>query len=135
MSVFGLGLGLNLVSLATLALGLAGLLRADLFVGLGLAVLAGAGALYWRRGCASRPLASEACAPIVGLRWLWLAAPFLGALVLSAMMPPFDFDVREYHLQAPKEFYQAGKIGFLPHNVYANMPFGRRNAQPVGDGR
>ena len=40
------------------------------------------------------------------------------------MLPPFDFDVREYHLQAPKEFFQAGRITFLPHNVYANMPLG-----------
>jgi hypothetical protein len=27
-------------------------------------------------------------------------------------------------LQAPKEFYQQGSIGFVPHNVYANMPLG-----------
>jgi hypothetical protein len=32
--------------------------------------------------------------------------------------------VREYHLQAPKEFFQQGKIDFLPHNVYGNMPLG-----------
>ena len=40
------------------------------------------------------------------------------------MLPPVDFDVREYHLQAPKEFFQPGRISFLPHNVYANMPLG-----------
>jgi hypothetical protein len=27
-------------------------------------------------------------------------------------------------LQAPKEFFQNGRIAFLPHNVYANMPLG-----------
>jgi hypothetical protein len=40
------------------------------------------------------------------------------------MLPAVDFDVLEYHLQGPKEYYQAGRIAFLPHNVYTNMPFG-----------
>jgi hypothetical protein len=40
------------------------------------------------------------------------------------MLPPIEFDVREYHLQAPKEFFQQGYIGFLPHNAYANMALG-----------
>ncbi len=57
-------------------------------------------------------------------RWLWLAAPFALAIVLGGMLPPVDFDVLEYHLQAPKEFYAEGRIRFLPHNVYANMPLG-----------
>ncbi len=39
------------------------------------------------------------------------------------MLPATDFDVLEYHLQGPKEYYQAGRIQFLPHNVYTNMPF------------
>ncbi len=46
------------------------------------------------------------------------------AILLAAMLPPLDFDVREYHLQAPKEFFQQGQITFLPHNVYANMALG-----------
>lgn len=45
-------------------------------------------------------------------------------LLLAAVLPPTDFDVREYHLQAPKEFFQIGAVTFLPHNVYANMPLG-----------
>lgn len=45
-------------------------------------------------------------------------------LLLSAMLPPSDFDVREYHLQVPKEWYQQGSIGYLPHNIYGNMPLG-----------
>jgi hypothetical protein len=44
--------------------------------------------------------------------------------LLSMMMPPYDFDVVEYHLQAPKEFYQIGRIFFCEHNVYNNMPLG-----------
>lgn len=57
-------------------------------------------------------------------RWLWLAAPFAGVLVLGGMLPPIEFDMLEYHLQAPKEFYCQGYVSFLPHNVYANMPLG-----------
>ena len=44
--------------------------------------------------------------------------------VLGSLVPAWEFDVLEYHLQAPKEFYQAGAIDFVPHNVYANMPLG-----------
>ncbi len=130
--VFSAGVGLNLVSLATLALGLAGALRSDLFIVLGLAIVLITAAIRLR----PRPDAAlgnldetstfvmpAATIPLsISPRWLWLAAPFVVVLLGSAMLPPFDFDVREYHLQAPKEFFQAGRITFLPHNVYANMP-------------
>jgi len=53
-----------------------------------------------------------------------LAVPFVVVMMLGAMLPAIDFDVLEYHLQGPKEYYQAGRIAFLPHNVYTNMPFG-----------
>src|SRR4029079_15724664 len=42
----------------------------------------------------------------------------------GAILPPWDFDVREYHLQVPKEWNEQGRITFLPHNVYGNMPQG-----------
>ena len=42
---------------------------------------------------------------------------------LGAMLPTVDFDAIEYHLQGPKEYYRAGRIAFLPHNVYTSMPF------------
>ena len=45
-------------------------------------------------------------------------------LLLGCLMPPWEFDVVEYHLAAPKEFAAAGTIAFSPHNVYANMPLG-----------
>ena len=50
-------------------------------------------------------------------------ALFVIALSLGAMLPPLDFDVREYHLGGPKEFFQNGHISFLPHNVYTSFPF------------
>lgn len=56
--------------------------------------------------------------------WFWAIFPFAGIILLGAMLPPVDFDVREYHLQAPKEWYLEGRVRFLPHNVYANMPLG-----------
>ena len=58
--------------------------------------------------------------------------PFALMILLGGMLPPIDFDVREYHLQAPKEFYQQGRIGFLPHNVYANMPLGTEMLSLLG---
>src|SRR5262249_55662693 len=61
--------------------------------------------------------------PSALLPWL-VVTPFLVAMVLGSMLPAIDFDVLEYHLQGPKEYYQAGRIAFLPHNVYTNMPFG-----------
>ena len=48
---------------------------------------------------------------------------FLLAMLLGALLPPTDFDVKEYHLQGPKEFFQLGRITFLPHNVYTSFPF------------
>ncbi len=42
----------------------------------------------------------------------------------AAAMPPYEFDVVEYHLQSAKEFYQQGYIGFSAHNIYINMPLG-----------
>lgn len=59
------------------------------------------------------------------LRWTQVCVWGLAAVyVVGGMMPPVEFDVVEYHLQAPKEFYQDGEIWMLSHNVYATMPLG-----------
>ncbi len=52
-----------------------------------------------------------------------LAGPFLVLMALGSMLPTVDFDAIEYHLQGPKESFQAGRITFLEHNVYTSMPF------------
>ena len=52
-----------------------------------------------------------------------VAGPFLAIMALGAMLPTVDFDAIEYHVQGPKEYFQAGRIAFLPHNVYTSMPF------------
>lgn len=73
-----------------------------------------------------QPIASEVIPGQVAT-WLSRLVP-VGVLmlaviyVLSSLMPPFEFDVVEYHLQGPKEFYQQGRIAFCEHNVYLNMP-------------
>ena len=59
-----------------------------------------------------------------GRSWWWLAVPFVLVIVGGALLPPIDFDVLEYHLQVPREWVQSGRITFLPHNVYGNMPLG-----------
>lgn len=61
-------------------------------------------------------------------RYLVVITGFIGLifvmhLLLGAVSPPFDFDVREYHLQGPKEWYLAGRITELRHNVYTSFPF------------
>lgn len=128
--VFACGVGLNAVSLYVLALGLAGLLddRRLFIAPAGFFVLLTAWRQWQRKPSAE--LEIDAGVPLHGeddwldRRWLWLMAPFLAAIFLGGMLPPVEFDVREYHLEAPKEFYLAGRIGFLPHNVYGNMAMG-----------
>jgi hypothetical protein len=122
--VFALGLGLAGISLTTFLLGVFGLLLRWLF--LGIAALIAIGFIVARPARTARPSAEQSAEPNAGIGrgWLWMVTPLVLLLVLSAMLPPRDFDVLEYHLQAPKEFYQNGSIGFLPHNVYANMPLG-----------
>lgn len=132
--VFSTAVGLSEWSLLTLAIGLAGGLHGP-WLHLAAGGVVGSWAIWkWRRSrsAESSPLApreeSSSSRSARGLHWprglLWLGLPFLLLILLGAMLPPWDFDVREYHLQVPKEWHQAGCIGFLPHNVYGNMPLG-----------
>jgi hypothetical protein len=132
--VFALGIGLSELSLLTLTLGLLGALRQPWWLA---AVAApAAAALVWRERCRRRFPAADHAAPPPGREppdaaagglarhGLWWGLPFLLLILLGGMLPPVDFDVREYHLQVPKEWFAAGRIGFLEHNVYGNMPLG-----------
>ncbi len=76
-------------------------------------------------GAAERPDARQR------IDWLWLIVlPFLLLGVLVTTNAPgfiwqeegYGYDVLEYHLQVPKEYYQAGRISYLPHNVYGSFP-------------
>lgn len=62
------------------------------------------------------------------VRWirpavLMVVVPFSLCLLWGSMTPQTDFDVREYHLQGPKEWFQQGRISCLKHNVYTSFPF------------
>ncbi len=63
--------------------------------------------------------------------FLWLgAAPFLVLSLCAATCPPGylwpsegnGYDVLEYHFGAPKEWFVAGRVEYLPHNIYSNFP-------------
>ncbi|MCA9134664.1 MAG: hypothetical protein KDA45_15960, partial [Planctomycetales bacterium] len=77
-----------------------------------------------RAGNAGQPHVQPANMPSMWLaRLLPIGVVGLAVLyLLGSLLPPWEFDVVEYHLQAPKEFYQAGQIAFSAHNIYANMP-------------
>ena len=130
-----IGVGLNLVSLYTLLIGLAGLLPFRwLIVGpivLAAAVTAVRLIAAIRRRLSQRTSEATAAEVTDGPRFDRLAKVLLGLatligvmIVLGAMLPPIDFDVREYHLQVPKEWWREGRVSFLPHNIYGNMPLG-----------
>ena len=44
-------------------------------------------------------------------------------MFLGTFTPAYDFDVREYHLHGPRQWWQAGQIQLLSHNVYTSFPF------------
>lgn len=129
-TVFALSAGLNLVSLYALAVGLAGGLHQRWLFIAPVALLLLANLRVPPVACPSVPLGTAGRASRGTLddpRWLWgllAAVPFALIILLGAMLPPWAYDVREYHLQAPKEWFQNGRIDFLPHNIYANMPLG-----------
>jgi hypothetical protein len=117
--VVDFGLGMSGLGVMTLLIGRAGLLSPWLFR-IGLALIAAAGLIVSRIWKARRPRLNVD----VSLLTLLVIGPFVAIMLLGAMLPAIDFDVLEYHLQGPKEYYQAGRIAFLPHNLYTNMPFG-----------
>jgi hypothetical protein len=144
--VFSTAVGLNALSTYVLAVGLLGWLnRAALAVPA--AVTFGAVLWLWqkeekgdillfreknRTSPLSFPPGEDGETSIPPRLGYSLAAPFVAILLLGSMLPPVEFDVREYHLQAPKEFYQQGRVGFLPHNVYGNMPLGTEMLSLLG---
>lgn len=136
--VFSTAVGLNVLSTYVLAVGLGGLSRSFLAlafpaiivpaVALWLFVASGKGL----REPAKKPSQGSADVEKVPRLFYFLAIPFILAIVLGGVLPPNEFDVREYHLQAPKEFYQQGRIGFVPHNLYANMALGAEMSALAG---
>lgn len=56
--------------------------------------------------------------------WFLVGCLVLGgmATLVAASTPPFEYDTLEYHLGAPHEYLQHGRLAFLPHNFYSNLP-------------
>jgi hypothetical protein len=136
-AVTAAALGLGLYSLAALGLGLAGLLNQ--FTTIAMPLLSAAlwlAGFYRDHGNASlqpqvQSLERWLRAP-AGWAWLWLAAmPLLGMMLVAAMVPPgvlwpgdpHPYDVVEYHLQVPRQWYELGHIVPLQHNVFSFFPF------------
>ncbi len=135
--VFSLGVGLNLTSTYVLILGLMSAIGSPLvsvMFAVPAALSIALGQRIWARRsdapvdalAGQTPNSPDAAGSNRGLspKWMWLAVPAAMAIVLGGVLPPVDFDVREYHLNVPKEFFLQGRVAFLPHNVYGNMPLG-----------
>lgn len=120
------GVGLSALSLVTLALGLAGVFSQAfdilLFTSIVLAELFCT--FTFRSTPSLAPVPQSDPAP-GWIKWscVTICIPFLICMGLGALLPEMDFDVKEYHLQGPKEYLQSGRIHFLPHNVYTSFPF------------
>ncbi len=124
-----LGTGLATLSLVILGCGLMG--KLSLFaistpsaVSAILAAIAG-----WRNRSSRQTFAdtrtqtSPRASRVIVSLVLLIGIPFAVYLLIGATSPSTDFDVREYHLQGPKEWFQQGQISFLRHNVYTSFPF------------
>ncbi len=146
--VLAFGLGMSVLSLCTLGLGLAGWTNRAAFATLLGSFVCVVVVGLWRnqsqlrtgdRSASSARREAVSTAPIESLsnKVMWVggvvaAGLFLTISLLGAALPATDFDVREYHLQGPKEFYLAGQIQILPHNVYTTMPFGTEMISLLG---
>lgn len=122
---FACVLGLSAWSLLTLGLGWCGFLSRGLFgTLLGLCLVGEFGLRILHRQKNDTAHSEPPPGILHHNGWLFMVTPFLLCMILGSLLPSTDFDVLEYHFQGPKEYLQAGEIGFLPHNVYTSFPFG-----------
>lgn len=122
--------GLWLLATALLAAGalLHGALTATIWwpviiVGIGLALWAARKRLAAGRLPARVPAAALLGVLLAVAAGIWAAGATVPQGYIGRETGDF-YDVVSYHLQAPREFYLAGQIGFLPHNTYSNYPLG-----------
>jgi hypothetical protein len=123
-------LGLGIMSLGILGLGLAGWMNQKWAVG----ILAAGDLIAISAGYshAKNWNAAEWFGEAANWGWLWIApAAVAGVVALGACFPPGilwgdepnGYDVVEYHLQVPREWYESGRITALHHNVFSYFPF------------
>lgn len=133
------GLGLSVLSLLVLVCGVIGRLDQTLILAPGYLLGAMTVLLAVKRKMSGHDVQIESPNPVgvqppliqaerskIGLLDLLLCsgiAVFGLHLFLGAFTPAWDFDVREYHLHGPREWWQAGQISVLFHNVYTSFPF------------
>jgi hypothetical protein len=137
MIATGGGIGLGIFSLLGLCLGLAGVLNRPVAMLLPIgSVLLGIIVLIRRMGhdkqIDASPLRAWLAKP-AGFSWLWIIPVIAFAMVCvsASILPgvlwkPFDpapYDVTSYHLQVPREWYEAGRIVPLHHNMFSYFPF------------
>ncbi len=149
--MIGMGLGVGTLATAVLVLGSMGMLTRPVAIGLVVALAVAAllrvavelyrampanaqGQNDAAKGSAKPTLrlkAQRRALALSGWHYLWLlACPFLALTLLAATLPPGilwaeeagGYDVLEYHLAVPKEYFEAGHIFFMPYNAYSNMP-------------
>jgi hypothetical protein len=123
--VSSVALGMGIISVLMLLLGLAGAINRPVAIAI---LLVGVALAIWNlknRENASPP-------KLAGASWLLLVlAPFLGVAMTGALVPPGllwgdepnGYDVVEYHLEVPREWYEAKRITPLQHNVFSYFPF------------
>lgn len=128
-------LGLGLIGLLTLVLGLAGWLNRYSAAGM-LICLALPQLILLLQGARSHDFKSAIRSWLtksIPAEWLLLLlTPFLAITLTGAMLPPgllwknsddpHPYDVMEYHLQIPREWYEAGRILPLHHNAFSYFP-------------
>ncbi len=135
------GLGLGIFSLLALTLGLLGCLNhatalampitgAILFLA-DLAIKSPRIAIRGSSPINAQPIKAWLKSP-ANRSWLWLipTVSLTTAAVAATIMPgdlwkpldPHPYDVISYHLQVPREWYEAGKIQPLSHNVFSYFP-------------
>lgn len=134
--LLAIGLGLGVLATLTLILGVAGALQlrsAQALIGAGLGFGVFKLARLQNKSAPKFEPTPRQLTPAPALVD-FVAAGLLGLLLAGvfycASYPPavlwaqegFGYDVLEYHLQAPREYYEAGRIHLLPHNVYASFP-------------
>jgi hypothetical protein len=125
-------LGLGVIGLIVLGLGLAGAInRIVAFVLIAAGVLA-AFLKLWRAPVEVVAIRQRFGEP-AGWGWLLLLiVPLLAVMTVGDLLPPYvlwnpeephGYDVVEYHLQVPREWFEAGRIIPLHHNVFSFFPF------------
>jgi len=115
-ALFALALGLWVVSVAILIVGAFSVAATPCVLALSLCWL-----LPWPRQFLRR---DDACVAPTGWETILFCFLVIGALLnlIGALAPPFEYDELEYHLGALADYRRAGRIVFLPHNFYSNLP-------------